>query len=248
MFSRAFPAVMLALIACASINAQQGAPQSRTVWDGAYTDDQAERARTTFDNRCAQCHTLGPEGGAGNGGAANGGPLSGDKFWTLFTQRSVGYLLNFVKKNMPNGAAAGSLPPETYNDLVALILKANGFPAGQAEVTPETVADIQIIPKDGPGELPARVLARVVGCLARGDGGDWVVTRATDPERIDEVGAGPTDATRPLGTRSITLKFGLTNLNRLVDQRVSVSGMLIGAGGIGGINVSDVTRVAGDCQ
>src|SRR4051812_10820519 len=117
MFLRIAPAVVLAFVACASINAQQPPVRGRTVWDGAYTDAQAERARTTFDSRCANCHTLGPEGGVGNGGA-----LSGDKFWTAFVQRSVGDLLNFVKKNMPNGAAAGSLAPETYNDLVALIL------------------------------------------------------------------------------------------------------------------------------
>lgn len=242
MSSRVLPAVAAAFVACASINAQQGTPQGRTVWDGSYTDEQAERARPTFDSKCAQCHTLGPEGGAGNGG-----PLSGDKFWTAFTQRSVGDLLAFVKKNMPNGAAAGSLPAPAYNDLVALILKSNGFPAGQAEVAPDTVADIQIIPKDGPGELPATVLARVVGCLTR-DGNDWVVVRATPPERIDRPGAGPNDATRPLGTRRVPLKFVLSKLDRLADQRVSVSGMLIGVGGTGGINVSDVTGVAGACQ
>src|SRR5271154_4864153 len=111
MSSRTLTAAVFAFVACASINAQQGnaqqgAPRGRTVWDGAYTDAQAERARTTFDSRCAQCHTLGPEGGVGNGG-----PLSGDKFWTAFTQRSVGDLVAFVKKNMPNGVAAGSLPP-----------------------------------------------------------------------------------------------------------------------------------------
>jgi mono/diheme cytochrome c family protein len=240
------PAAVLAFVACASINAQQGAPRGRTVWDGAYTDAQAERARPTFDSRCANCHTLGSDGG-GNSGPANGGPLSGDKFWKAFTQRSVLDLVNFVKKNMPNGAAAGSLPAETYNDLVALILKANGFPAGPAEVTPDAVADIQIQPKDGPGELPAGVLARVVGCLAR-SGSDWVVVRATTPERIDSAGAGPTDATRALGTREIALKFALTRLDRMVDQRVSVSGLLIGTGGAAGINVTSVTRVAADCQ
>lgn len=246
MSSRTLPAAVLALVACASMNflgnAQQGTPPGRTVWDGAYTDAQAERARSTFDARCANCHTLGTEGGAGNGG-----PVSGDKFWKAFTQRTVGDLLRFVKKNMPNGAQAGSLSAETYNDLVALILKSNGFPAGSVEVTPDTVADIQIQPKDGPGLLPAGVLVRVVGCLTR-DGNDWVVVRATAPERIDSAGTGPTDATRPLGTGSVALKFSLTRLDRLAEQRVSVSGLLIGTAGIGGINVSSVTRVAGPCQ
>jgi hypothetical protein len=43
------------------------------------------------------------------------------------------------------------------------------------------VANIQIIPKDGPGELPANTLARVVGCLAPKAGADWTIT--TPPPR-----------------------------------------------------------------
>ena len=113
-------------------------------------------------------------------------------------------------------------------------------------MTPESVADVQIIPRDGPGELPANVLARVVGCLAK-DGSDWILTKATAPERTDKVGVGPTDATRPLGTHSIALKFVLTKLDTFVGQRMSVSGMLIGAGGADGINVTTVNRVAENC-
>ena len=217
----------------------QAPPAGKTVWNGVYTDAQAERARATFDSICTRCHTLEP------GGSTRGGAVSGDKFWTAFTQKSVGDLLDYVSKNMPNGNG-GSLPPSTYNDLVALILKANGFPAGTVEVSPESVAGVQIIPKDGPGELPANVLARVVGCLKK-DGSDWVVVNATAPERIDKVGMGAADATKPLGTKSFTLKFVLTKLDAYVGQRMSVSGMLIGAGGEDGINVTTVNRVAETC-
>ena len=213
--------------------------QGRTVWNGVYTDAQAERARATFESTCSRCHTLTP------GGNTQGGALSGDKFWTAFTQKSVADLLGFVSKNMPNGNG-GSLQPSTYNDLVALILKANGFPAGTAEVAPDAVAGVQIIPKDGPGDLPANVLARIVGCLAR-DGSDWVLTNATAPVRTEKSGPDPGDATRPLGTRSMPLKFVLTRLDSYVGQRMSVSGMLIGAGGADGINVTTVNRVAEVC-
>jgi len=224
----------LAVLAGAVVHAQ-----GRTVWDGAYTDAQAERARATFDGACAHCHTLTP------GGNTEGGSLSGDKFWTAFTQKSVGDLLAYMSKNMPNGDG-GSLPAQTYDDLVALVLKANGFPAGGAEVTPESVAGVRIIPKDGSSDLPANVLARVVGCLKR-DGNDWALTSATAPERTDRSGIGATDATRALGTRSIALKFVLTKLDAFVGQRMSVSGMLIGAGGADGINVTTVNRVAESC-
>ena len=106
-------------------------------------------------------------------------------------------------------------------------------------MSPESVVGVQIIPKDGPGELPAKILARVVGCLSK-SGADWVLTNATAPERIERTGAGPNDASRPLGTRSMTLKFVLTRLDPFVGQRMSVSGMLIGAGGADGINVTTV--------
>jgi len=224
--------------ASALVHAQ--APKTRTVWDGVYADAQAERARATFDGTCSRCHTLMPGGNSGQGG-----PLVGDKFWTANTQKSVGDLLTYMSKNMPNGNG-GSLSASTYNDLVALVLKSNGFPAGTAEVSPEAVADVQIIPREGAGELPANVLARVVGCLKK-DGSDWMLVNATDPQRTEKTGTTPADATRPLGNRSITLKFVLTRLDSYVGQRMSVSGMLIGAGGADGINVTTVNRVAEVC-
>ena len=226
------------LLGTAWLSAQQ--PPGKTVWTGVYTDAQAERARVTFDSICTQCHTLQP------GGATRGGAVSGEKFMAAFTQKTVGDLLAYVSKNMPNGNG-GSLAPSTYNDLVALILRANGFPTGTTEVTPASVADVQIIPRDGPGELPSNVLARVVGCLTK-DGSDWALEKATMPERIDKVGAGPNDATKPLGSKMFTLKFVLTRLDQYMGQRMSVSGMLIGTGGSDGINVTTVSRVAESCS
>ena len=44
-----------------------------------------------------------------------------------------------------------------------------------------------------------------------------------------------------------TLKFVLTHLDSFVGQRMSVTGMLIGAGGANGINVTTVNRVGEAC-
>jgi len=229
-------AVMLAATSSVRLAAQD-APQGRTVWDGVYTDAQADRANATFSQTCARCHTLTPDGAR---------PLSGDKFWEGFTQRSVADLLDYVSKNMPNGNG-GTLPAAIYNDLVALILKSNGFPAGPDELAPQTIANVQIIPKDGPGELPGNTLARVVGCLAPKNGSDWALTSATSPVRTEKTGPVPEDATRPLGSRTFALKFVLTRLDNFVGQRLAVSGILMGAGGADGINVSTVNRVAETC-
>jgi hypothetical protein len=189
-----------------------------------------------FGQSCAGCHALAAEGKA---------PLVGEPFWKSFAQKTVGDLLDFVSANMPNGTP-GSLTESTYQDVVALILKSNGFPAGTTELARNTIGDVQIIQKDGRTELTANTLVRVVGCLAR-SGADWVVTSATTPERAERVGPGGEDATKPLGSRTMALKFVLTRLDPLAGSRVSVSGLLIGAGGADGINVMTVNRVADRC-
>jgi mono/diheme cytochrome c family protein len=229
--------VTTALFCLASVGSALLTAQAKTVWDGAYTDAQAQRATSVFGSSCSNCHTLGADGNR---------PLSGEKFWAGWTQKTVGDLLAYVSKNMPNGAAAGSLPAATYNDLVALVLKSNGFPAGTTEVSPEAVASIQIVPKDGSTELPSGTLVRIVGCLTKG-ASDWVLTNATAPQRIDKAAVSADDATRPLGDASVALKFVLTRLDAFVGQRVSASGLLMGPGGKDGLNVTTVNRVAETC-
>jgi mono/diheme cytochrome c family protein len=234
---RVMGVLFLGSLAHVVLSAQDAKPAGPTVWDGVYTDAQADRASGIFSQSCERCHTLTSQGTR---------PLSGDKFWEGYTQKTVGDLLNFVKTNMPNGQG-GTLPASTYNDLVALILKSNGFPAGKAELTPDSVASVQIIPKDGPGELPSNTLVRVVGCLAPKSGSDWTLTSATVPQRIEKTGAVPEDAARPLGDRTMTLKFVLTRLDGFVGQKMAVTGILIGAGGVNGINVATANRVAEAC-
>lgn len=229
-------AVFFAALGTAIVSAQ-ATPSGKTVWDGVYTEAQAERATATFSASCARCHTLSADGNR---------PLSGDKFWEGYTQKTVADLLAFVSKNMPNGQG-GTLSAGAYNDLVALILKSNGFPPGPTEVAAETAVGVQIIPKDGPGELPANTLVRIVGCLAPKSGSDWMLTSATDPERTDKTAVGPEDATRALGTKSTALKFVLGRLDQHVGKRMSVTGLLMGKGGVDGINVSSINRVGETC-
>jgi hypothetical protein len=212
----------------------QTAPH-RTAWDGAYTDAQAARGVTAFALSCAGCHALATVGRS---------PLVGEPFWKSFAQKSVGDLLGYVSANMPNGTP-GSLTESTYGDIVAAMLKSNGFPAGATELRRDNTADIQIVQKDGSMELPSDALARVVGCLAK-SGTDWVVTKATAPERAERA-AGVDDRTRPLGTRTMPLKYVVTRLDALAGSRVAVNGLLIGTGGVDGINVTTVNRVAEKC-
>jgi mono/diheme cytochrome c family protein len=230
-----FRLLFLAL-AMVSLLTAQTITQPRTVWDGVYTEAQATRGTTAFGQNCAGCHTLAAEGKS---------PLAGDPFWKSFAQKTVGDLIDYVSANMPNDRP-GSLNESTYRDIVAAMMKSNDFPAGPTELERDTVVGVQIIQKDGRTELPANALVRVIGCLSR-SGADWVITNATTPERAEHVAQPGEDATKPLGSRRLALKFVVTHLDPLAGSRVTVTGLLIGAGGVDGLNVTTVNRVADKC-
>src|ERR1700722_20076852 len=169
--------LLLASLVFTSVTANPAT--ARTVWDGVYTEAQAARGVGAFGQSCAGCHALSAEGKA---------PLVGDPFWKSFAQKNGGDLLEFVRPHMPKRSPP-SVRESTYGAIVALMLKTNGFPAGTNELRLDIIANVQIVQKDGRNELPSNALARVVGCLAR-SGADWVVTRATTPERAEQTAGG----------------------------------------------------------
>jgi mono/diheme cytochrome c family protein len=231
--------MFVAVVAFAISPAAQG---PRTVWDGVYTDAQAERGRVSFSANCSSCH------GADLGGGESKA-LRGDRFWSDYKETSLDYVLGQISRNMPfsdDGSLAGSLPPQTYEDIVAHILKANGFPAGKQELTRESSAGVAIVRKEGPGDLPAGATAHVVGCLARGEKSGWRIVNGAQPVRVL---AGQTpDAKRALGTREYPLLFVITRLDTFVGRRMAVTGKLVGEGGSGGIEVSTIAPVSDACE
>jgi mono/diheme cytochrome c family protein len=224
--------------------AQAPAAAPPTVWDGVFTAAQADRGKILFSNNCAECHGENLEGGDGKA-------LSGDQFWKDWKESTVGELLTFVKTNMPfddDGVKKGSLPASTYVDIVTHILRSNGFPAGTKELTLTSGVGVQIIRKEGPGELSDSTSAHIVGCLAPREGNsDWKIVMATRPTRASSPRT-TSDKTVALGTREFQLKFVLLPLTRLVGHRVAVTGLLIGEGGVNGVNVSSVDNVADTCN
>ena len=102
--------------------AQQGF--SKTVWDGVYTPEQAVRGEAAYAQRCGQCH-----GGQLNG-TGEAPALVGGEFISHYNEMSLGDLFDRVRTTMPMDNPQ-SLGREEYADILAFLLKANSFPAGE---------------------------------------------------------------------------------------------------------------------
>lgn len=211
---------------------------SRSVWDGAYTAEQAESGRQAYRSNCADCHGPALEGGEEPG-------LKGDEFWRGWREDSVFSLFDFVRYNMPNDDP-GTLSDRTVLDIVAYILSGNDLPAGDARLTVDSSLETMIYAEDGPGLLPSSTLVQITGCLEPESSEGWIVSSASQPSRVRDSAAGSAEAP-PLGTGRFALRFALTPLAPLVGSRLHVTGLLMGDGGADGINVVTVESMAATC-
>jgi cytochrome c553 len=220
-------------------------PEENNAWNGVFTEQQAERGRTAFmASDCSMCHGF---SGAFDGNTDMFPPLAGEAFMQRMTSRPIAYLSEYILENKPSDNP-GSLSSGVVLDLAAFILQENGFPKGDVELTTARAALVRIAPEDWTGALPASALVRVVGCLAEGDNGDWVVTSAVAPVRFesDEIDSSAVDL--DLGGASFDLRFVFTPLDEFVGHRVWVGGFLVGEAGVDGINVSRVESLSERCQ
>ena len=120
------------------------AAQTRTVWDGVYTDAQAERGRASYQQSCVGCHRDDLRGD-------NTAPsLVGESFTFLWGDMEVGELSARIQKLMPP-QGPGSLPAQTYIDIVAFMLQKNAFPAGNMELSADPAALHILITASRPG-------------------------------------------------------------------------------------------------
>ena len=106
---------------------------ARTVWDGVYAEAQAARGKIAYDAQCAYCHSPDLRGQ----GFAPG--LVEDVFASRWQDGNLGDLFTIVKATMPQDKPA-SLTDEEYAAIVAYLLQANRYPAGQQELHPDPAA------------------------------------------------------------------------------------------------------------
>ncbi len=123
---------------------QQGV---RSVLDGVFTQEQSARGETQYLETCKRCHK---ENLAGDQNE-DVPPLVGDKFLSEWNRWTVGDLFEFFTTEMPpKRKDRTKLSAENYADILAYILKQNGFPAGKTELLPtlEPLLEIEMSPSE----------------------------------------------------------------------------------------------------
>ena len=90
---------------------------------GPFTTDQIEAGRKAYTKSCAACHQANLQG---QGDAL---PLAGRRFMAGWQTRTSQDLYNLIHASMPQGAP-NSLDDQTYANVTAFILYANGAKAG----------------------------------------------------------------------------------------------------------------------
>jgi ankyrin repeat protein len=111
--------------------ARSAASAAKTIWDGVFTQAQAERGRDVYRKSCASCHK------ADLLGESAAPPLAGPEFVQRWVGSSVDDLLTTIRRSMPQ-EAPDSLGTAAYADLVSFLLSVNGSPAGESELPLES--------------------------------------------------------------------------------------------------------------
>ena len=234
------------------------AQERATVADGVYTDAQATRGASAYETSCAGCHRA-------DLGGATGPALRDQRFARQFAGKDLKTLFTKVATTMPRNAPA-SLGDNVNLDIVAHVLKENGFPAGPNELTADALDGIRVLPgrPKPPPPIGDFSYVEVVGCLAaepaspkRGSANagpqqTWMLTRASAPV-VPATGAAAASsrpaATMPLGNDTFHLLDAMAYAPQdHAGHKMYVRGLLIKLPDEQRIAISAFEEVAGSCE
>jgi S-disulfanyl-L-cysteine oxidoreductase SoxD len=130
--------LVLAMAAAVWTGAALHATQTpASTWSGVYTEAQAKSGHEAYVKHCAECH------GQDLGGDGFAPGLKGPEFMNNWNGLSVGELYDRIRVSMPP-SNPNAVSAKEKVEIVAYILKEDGFPAGATEL-PATVDAMKAI-------------------------------------------------------------------------------------------------------
>ncbi|QJR35817.1 c-type cytochrome [Gemmatimonas groenlandica] len=108
--------------------AAHGRQNERTTWDSVFSATQAGRGETTYKQLCARCHMETLAGGD------EAGELTGSAFMSSWNGQTLAELHERIRTTMPTDTP-GVYTSQQVTDVIAYMLRFNGFPPGSVELT-----------------------------------------------------------------------------------------------------------------
>lgn len=106
---------------------EQGTQQATSTWSGVYTEEQAALGQETYTKHCSECH------GQDLGGDGFAPSLKGPDFMNNWNGLTLGELFDRIRISMPPSDPNIATSKEKA-DILAYLLKQDGFPAGTTEL------------------------------------------------------------------------------------------------------------------
>lgn len=124
------------------------APETRSIWDGVFTQQQADRGRAVFTAPCGQCHGSRLNGAPDDQDMVPAPPLARANFLRVWDGRTLGALYSYTYNTMPK-SNPGFLPEEDYLAIIAHMLATSGAEPGDTPLPPDVIelGHILITPK-----------------------------------------------------------------------------------------------------
>jgi S-disulfanyl-L-cysteine oxidoreductase SoxD len=253
---------LILLLTPAALGAQWGGPAyTKTVLDAVYTADQATRGQDLYAENCASCHRDTLFGGE------QPRALILDRFMNRWSEESLAPLFTKMKTTMPQNAP-GRLNDSEYLEVLAYILKANGFPAGSQALKVGDLGTIQLVNANGPQPLPTNAAIQVVGCLKPGANNSWELANASSYARTQDLNEHNAERTQdlnehnaeesklaagvPLGSRTLPLQNfeflpGDVKVDAYTGHKVHLKGVLNRRNNVERINVTWFETLSSTC-
>jgi mono/diheme cytochrome c family protein len=222
------------------------AQTSAPIWNGIFTEEQAERGKANFNQSCVRCH------GADLAGLT-APSLNGNRFVSAWENENLYKLFVKVRDTMPPNFGT-ILTDEAKLDVVTYILRTNGYPTGTQElkVDAETLENIQVVRKGASQVVSNFSVVRVIGCLASGPNNSWSLSDATDPVLSRDQASTQEELQRAQNAPAGKQRFRLVNVAGFEPQqhlghKIDVKGLIYKDETDARINVTSF-QMAGSCS
>lgn len=110
--------------------------QLASIWDGVFTEEQAQRGKAVYPSSCGYCHGRRLNGAPDDPDMRASPPLARARFLRVWEGRSLATLFEYTKATMPQSNPE-SLSDEEYADVIAYMLSVGGLPTGEHALEPD---------------------------------------------------------------------------------------------------------------